>query len=206
MAVTPRTSVFVSQSIGAFCSVRCSMLTLASWLGQAPRMRARKVAMLVAGAMWAAFAIRLGAVWERLPARMATHFGPSGAADGWMTRTGFVLFSVVVGGGVTSLLLSGGSWLRLVPPEMVNLPYASYWMAPERREAGLRRVGDWMAWFGVLLAAMMVAVDELVLRANLGGDVALNGRLFTGLLLGFLTLVAGWLAAFYWRLRPPRAS
>jgi uncharacterized membrane protein len=169
-------------------------------------MSARKVAMLVAAAMWAAFAMRLAAVWDRLPTRMATHFGPSGAADGWMSKTGFVLFSVVVGGGVTLLMLSSGSWLRLLPPSMVNLPHAAYWMADERREAGLARVGEWMAWFGVLIAAMLVAVDELVLRANLGGEVALDRRLFVGLMVGFLTLVAAWAAGFYWRLRPPRAS
>jgi hypothetical protein len=173
-------------------------------------MRSRAVATLVAGALWGGEALRLAALWDRLPARLATHFGVSGAADGWMERSGFVTLTFAFGGGLTLLLLASGSWLRHVPPEMINVPHCGYWLAPERREQGIARLSGWMAWLAVLMAGFFIAMTELVVHANLavapGETIALESRTFVPVLVGFLTLVAAWMAALYVRLRPPKAT
>ena len=58
-------------------------------------------------------AVLLGfyALWQRVPERLAVHFGPSGAPDGWMSRRQFFAFSVGV-----LLLLANFTWkLRAGP-------------------------------------------------------------------------------------------
>jgi hypothetical protein len=36
--------------------------------------------------------LQYGLVWDQLPARMATHFGASGQANGWMSRQASMIF------------------------------------------------------------------------------------------------------------------
>ncbi|HZR63660.1 MAG TPA: DUF1648 domain-containing protein [Terriglobales bacterium] len=63
---------------------------------QTPRSPARFLA-LVAG-MWLALpvmAYRYWSVWDRLPARMATHFGADGRPNGWMTPPQSLRFSLI---------------------------------------------------------------------------------------------------------------
>src|SRR5208282_1855504 len=65
----------------------------------------RNFKILIAG-MWLAlplFALRNWQVWDRLPARMATHFNAAGQANGWMSREtnleyslGFLAFMLAV--------------------------------------------------------------------------------------------------------------
>ena len=65
---------------------------------------------LLIAAMWLAlplFALRTWQVWDRLPARMATHFNAAGQANGWMSREanlefslGFLAFMLAIFSGV----------------------------------------------------------------------------------------------------------
>jgi hypothetical protein len=48
-----------------------------------------------------AIALRFSSNWDRLPARMATHFNAAGQANGWMTRATALNFGL----GITALML-----------------------------------------------------------------------------------------------------
>jgi Protein of unknown function (DUF1648) len=56
-------------------------------------------------------------VWDQLPARMATHFGASGQANGWMSRQASIIFSLVL----TVFLLSTFTWVltRIRKPDLL---------------------------------------------------------------------------------------
>jgi hypothetical protein len=56
-------------------------------------------------------------VWDQLPARMATHFGASGEANGWMTRETSLIFSLVL----ASFLLLTFTWVlgRVRKPDVL---------------------------------------------------------------------------------------
>lgn len=43
-----------------------------------------------------ALALRYWQVWDRLPARIASHFDASGRANGWMTREGSMIFVICI--------------------------------------------------------------------------------------------------------------
>jgi uncharacterized membrane protein len=156
------------------------------------------VLAIVAGAV-----LRVAGVWDKLPALMASHFGPSGRPDAFMSRDAFFWLFASVGGGTSALMIVMPWLLRRIPPSFINMPYRDYWLAPERRAQALARLGTWTAWFGVVLAVFMFVVLELVLQANLQRSPLANG-LFIAALIGFFVVTIGMMVALYRCFRVPR--
>src|SRR5271156_6894280 len=70
-----------------------------------------------------------------LPDMVASHFGPSGTANGFMARASYVHFMLVL---IVALPLSLGLLPGLLvglPGVRINLPNRDYWLAPSRRAA-----------------------------------------------------------------------
>jgi len=102
----------------------------------------------------------------QLPDRVASHFDASGRPNGWMSRDAFTAFTV----GFT-LFLAGvpaglARWLPRIPDSLINLPNKAHWLAPGRRAATLRFVGDWLLWQGCATLGLLLFVFGEVHRAN----------------------------------------
>lgn len=142
----------------------------------------------------------------RLPDRVASHFGASGSANGWMSRDGYIAFEI----GMSALVLLGLPMLSMLANGSgagVNIPHKDYWFQPENR-AELRRLltGDMLflaGATGVLLTWLTVSV----VHANEQPDPALG----TGSLAvvgAFVLLVVArsiWMATVRYRV-PTRAA
>jgi hypothetical protein len=117
----------------------------------------------------AAVAAAAAYVWwsaGRLPAVVAVHFGPSGAADGFMPRHGYIGFMLAVVVGVPAFLYLIGALGRRLPVRMIQVPHRQYWLAPERRAATLASFGRFGAWAAYATLALLCVVHGLVVRAN----------------------------------------
>lgn len=127
-------------------------------------------------------------VWGELPRTMASHFGPSGKADGFMAREGFFVFM-----GVIWLLaaLLPSLLVRFLPTTIINMPNRDYWLKPERREQTLRQLSDWLAWFSAGTSAFVLFALELTLQANLAQRELDNVSFLVGLALYFA--FTGWM-------------
>lgn len=69
-----------------------------------------------------------------------------------MSRSGFVALMLAMSVYLPWQCTEGVVWLvRRLPPALINLPNKDYWLAPERREATLRLLGDHMRWLGLML-------------------------------------------------------
>lgn len=91
-------------------------------------------------------------VWDRLPARMATHFGASGQPNGWMSREGALKFILVL---MTFMLMLGTVILS-----RLRKPQASSWAV----------LGLFLVIIGLLYWS-----SEAVLAYNLhGGSVSIG--------------------------------
>lgn len=103
----------------------------------------------------------------QLPQHMATHFGPSGEADGWGSRTAFVWVMGALGLGVHLGLMGLVSALLRGSGFGVNITDADWWFATEERKALLRPkfMAD-MALFLAATTALMTYVVVDVVRAN----------------------------------------
>lgn len=147
-----------------------------------------------------------GFVWTSatsLPAMVASHFGPSGAANGFMPRTSFVHFMLVlvVLVPIATGLLPG--LLLNVPGLRINLPNRDYWLAPPRRAATIAELQRLIAGFAVLLVLFLSYVHWLTIRANQVSPPALPNDWFVGGLSAFLVATVSWVVLLYRRFRLP---
>ena len=79
--------------------------------------------------------LHIGFYYPALPAQMASHFGPNGEANGYMTKLGFAAFYVVMMAFYAALFAGIGGLLKVLPVNSINLPHKEYWLAPERKTA-----------------------------------------------------------------------
>jgi uncharacterized membrane protein len=155
--------------------------------------------LAVAGA--ALFVARTGGT---LPDVLATHFGPSGAANGFMTRTFYVrcmlMFVVLLPLALNFLI---GRVLRL-PNTRVNIPHREYWLAPERRANTIDLLQRHMKFFGVLLVAFLCYVHWLLVQANTLSPPALDNERFVGGLAAFMVALITWIVVLRRSFRSPQ--
>jgi hypothetical protein len=153
----------------------------------------------IAAAAW--FVIRTG---DTMSAVVATHFGVSGEANGYMTRTVYVRFMLAF---VVLLPLALNFLIARVlglPNTRINIPHREYWLAPERRVDTVVRLQRHMNFFGVLLAAFLCYVHWQVVQANTHSPAVLNnGRFSTGLAT-FMAALVTWIVILRRDFRPPR--
>lgn len=138
-----------------------------------------------------------------LPDRVATHFDISGNPDAWssnLTNTilfcGLFLFFTLLFSGIALLL-------KKIPVSLINIPNREYWFAPERREASVLRVRDFMAEFGFFANIFIAGILLLTFYAN---RVAVSIPIVAMFVwLGaFLVFVVGWIIHLYRAFKLPK--
>jgi hypothetical protein len=138
-----------------------------------------------------------------LPDRVASHFGVSGQADGFMPREVFVALMTL-----TASVLPATIWFLQVGSARrgrARIPHAAHWLAPPQRPHTLAYLEWHAAAFSVALAAFMVFVHWRVVLAN--AERAAGARLapwpfFFGLGV-FLVFTLAWALALQRRFRDP---
>jgi uncharacterized membrane protein len=159
------------------------------------------IAFYLIMAVAALFVIRTGGT---LPDVIATHFGPSGAANGYMPRTFYVRFMLIF---VVLLPLSLNFLISRVlrlPNTRINIPHREYWLAPERRAHTVERLQRHMKFFGVLLAAFLCYVHWQVVRANTHSPPVLDNVQFSTGLATFMVALVTWIVVLRRNFRPPQ--
>jgi uncharacterized membrane protein len=139
--------------------------------------------------------VHMGIFYGQLPEKMASHFGPNGEANGYMTKLSFSLFYIGIMAFVTGIFAGMGALLRKLPADTINLPNKEHWLAPERKETTLLKFGEQMGQFGVAACVYLVAIMHLVIQANISGSHQLGG-----LFLVYLTLFLGFTGVWVWQM------
>lgn len=141
------------------------------------------VALVVAAAF-----VWLSSRW--LPPVVASHFGASGVANGFMPRQAYTWFMVVLITVVPSLLVFLPNRVMASPGARFNLPNKSYWLAPERRQETIEYLCGVSRRFGYLLACFLAYVHGLVVKANAAMPPVLSSGLLVGGLVVFVLAMA----------------
>lgn len=138
---------------------------------------------------------------ERLPEPVASHFGAGGLANGFSSRTGYLLW--VVGLLVVVPTLTAGvlAYAARRFPAALSLPHRDYWLAPERREATLQYLMSHSAWLAALVALLVFAIHLLVVDANRTVPARLDTRVFLLAVGAFCVALAGWVRTLSRRFR-----
>jgi uncharacterized membrane protein len=136
-----------------------------------------------------------------LPDCVATHFGASNLPNGWMTRTGYVVFMLAFASGMPLVLAAAVGLLPRLAPHAVNLPNREYWLAPTRREASLRYLEEHGCRLGVLFTGTIALVHVAILRAHETDPPVLPMAIFLPVLLGTLVGTGIWALTLFRRFR-----
>lgn len=166
-----------------------------------PRARRRLPLTLSAGFV-ALLALRLWLVFDALPEVMASHFDGSGRPNGYQSKAAFAATSLGLSVGNLLLFALLPALLRRLPTSMINMPHREYWLAPQRKAQSLERLFGYLDWFACATIALLVAVFELVVRANLARAPLGNVAIWL-LLAGYLGYALSWSIALWRSFRVP---
>ena len=102
-----------------------------------------------------------------LPERVASHFGPGGTPNGWMSGGSFVTINLAIVAFVAVSLYSVSVRMRKLDPAAIKLPNKDYWLAPERREESAEFLSGYFLWFGTATLLLMLDIFHQAFRYNL---------------------------------------
>lgn len=131
-------------------------------------MKIQNLPILVFVVSWFGFLVYWISTLEQLPQRVATHFGPSGNPDGWMTKTEDAFLTTAVGLGLPLLIVGVFYLLRFAPNRLINFPgpHRDRWLGPERRAATMTYLFRHSFWLASLMIGLMAGVHRLTIEAN----------------------------------------
>jgi len=132
-----------------------------------------------------------------LPARVASHFGASGAPNGWMPKGALVWTDIIAVAMQALLFLATASSLPKYPDSRINLPNKSYWLAPPRREETFAAITGYFLWFGSATFLLLLDIFHQVFRFNLGQAAGLEHPVQS--LVAYVVFVIGWLICLWMR-------
>jgi uncharacterized membrane protein len=136
-----------------------------------------------------------------LPDKVASHFGPGNAANGFMTRSGYLLFMLFFALVLPLFLAAMVGLLPRLRPQSINLPHREHWLDATHLDATLNALSAYGAWLGVLVVLFTAALHYVLLAANASSPPQLPGGLFWMLVVAFLVAMAAWIGALFLRFR-----
>ena len=146
-------------------------------------------------------AIVIGVTTDQLPAQLASHFAAGGAATGWMSRRGYLLFMLVFAVIIPLVIVASMSLLPRVSDKAINLPNRDYWLGPRQREATFGFLTAHACWLGSLMIVFIIGIHFMLIAANATQPPRLPTQPFITLLVAFLLGIAIWAATLVRRFR-----
>lgn len=143
-------------------------------------------------------------VWatsQSLPAIVASHFDSIGNANGFMPRSAYVWFMLVIVALVPLILALMPLRAFHDPNARINLPNREYWLALERRAETIDYLSRQALRFSTMLLAFLCYAHWLVVQANKVAPPNLSSRWFVGGLVVFLAATLVWAVSFIGRFR-----
>jgi uncharacterized membrane protein len=134
-----------------------------------------------------------------LPERMASHFAASGAANGWMTKSHFLITYAVVLLPAIFVEFLLHRRIAATPDKLLNLPNKQYWLAPERRAETFAYFEIFFAWYGCAFLLLEVFAMGLAMRANFQSPPRLPTGPILTVIAAFAIFNVVWVVAMFRR-------
>jgi len=144
--------------------------------------------------------LQAGYYYPKLPDTVASHFNVAGDPDSWMSKDPFLALSVGLVTFIAVVWLGIHLLIARMPDSMVNLPHKDYWLAPQRRKQTHAFMASVMLWLACATMGLIIAVDQLVIQANLSEAQTLSNA-FWVLLSLYLVFTVVWLVRLFLRFK-----
>lgn len=155
-------------------------------------MKSSRGLLLLLGFLYLGFIGYVVGSFDQLPERVATHFDAHGQPNGWMSRTGCVAFSLILG-VVFPLTAVAVSWVvGRLPDQRLNLPHRDYWLSPERRDATHTYLQRHALGFACIGVGFVAGIHALIVQANRPGTTGLSLPWMLAVIGGFLVAIGVW--------------
>jgi serine/threonine-protein kinase len=142
-----------------------------------------------------------------LPDRVATHFGFSGRANGWMPRSTYTLFFIVFGIFFSSFVIGISYGVRFFSSSCLNVPNPDYWRSPEHYPEACDFLFRQAFWFGALSTVWAGLLNAFLVNANRLSPPVLDSRALAVLTVAFLAGTFAWVLSLLRHFRnPPRGA
>lgn len=166
-----------------------------------PSLRIAQIAFAATAAVGAA---QCALDYPQLPARMASHFGASGAANGWMTKQAFfgIYAAMIVVCALVGFLAPRK--IEKSSPARINLPNKDHWLAPERREVTFAYFRASFAWYACALLVMLVLAMGMAIQANFSAPPRMESGSALTIVGAFVLFNLLWVISLFRRFSTPR--
>lgn len=96
-----------------------------------------------------------------LPEMVPSHFDANGDVDGQMSRNAFCAMMGLLNLGLLIGLPLTGYLAKHLPDSLVNIPNKEYWLAPERRDASLSVMTDFVSAIAWMTGWLFIGIFQL---------------------------------------------
>lgn len=168
-------------------------------------MKTSRTPTLLLGLLYACFLCYLAFSAAQLPDRVAAHFDLAGRADGWMSRSAWLL-SMLLFGFVFPLFVPALFFvLRFMPAGGFNIPHRDYWLAADRRAETFAFLFRHSLWFACAAIGFVCGIQFLTIEANRHSPAQLSTPMMCALAGCFVAGIVVWIIRMflYFRQRPP---
>jgi uncharacterized membrane protein len=121
------------------------------------------------------FSAQLVYYYPQLPEQVASHFNYLGEPDGWMSKSGFLVFQVLLVAFILGMTSLTPFLFRVLPDAFINIPNKSYWLAPEIRDEAARKLTETSGNLRVALLLLFIGINHFAFQANVNGENLSNG-------------------------------
>jgi uncharacterized membrane protein len=136
-----------------------------------------------------------------LPSVVASHFGASGEANGFMPRQFYVWLMLAIFAAVVLALVVLPNRIFRNPDARINLPNREYWLAAERRAETIEILSRQSVRFSAMLLVFLCYAHWLVVLANAVSPPRLSSPWFVGGLVVFMLATLAWVISLLGRFR-----
>lgn len=155
-------------------------------------MKSARAPILLLALLYAGFVALVWLTREQLPERVASHFGASGRADGWMSRDSHVRYVMTFGLVFPMVVPAICYCVRFLPAALINIPRREYWLAPERKAETTDYLFRHSLWLGCLAVCFIAGSHWMVVDANLSIPPRLSTPLLASVAGGFIVGLVCW--------------
>lgn len=139
-----------------------------------------------------------------LPESVAVHFASGGRANGWMTRDGYLEFTLLIAVVLPVIIVAGVGVLPRLAWKRINIPNRDYWLADARRDETLSTLSSYGCVLGCLTTLFVAGIHYTILAANATTPPQLPEAHFIALVVAFVAATALWMVMLYVRFRSAR--
>jgi hypothetical protein len=116
-----------------------------------------------------------------------------------MTRSHYLLLSLITAIGLPLVFVAFGYFLRFLPVTRFTfkIPNRDYWIAPERRDETFTYLFHHFLWLACLEAIFMSVIELLVIQANHQTPAHLSTPLALGIGACFIVATVIWIGVLF---------